>query len=105
MFDEGGGSTQQLEAWMDAMDTELPPLRNFILPSGGVASASLHLARAICRRAERSVVPLCVDGECDASAGIYLNRLSDYLFVSARFVSVRGGHVEVPYRKGAAGVD
>ena len=98
-FDEGGRSTTELEAWMDALDAQLPPLRNFILPSGGAASASLHLARAICRRAERAVWPLCLDGECDGSTAQYLNRLSDYLFVSARYVAMRSGRGDVAYRK------
>ena len=98
-FDEGGRSTNELEAWMDALDAQLPPLRNFILPSGGAASASLHLARAICRRAERAVWPLCLDGECDGSTAQYLNRLSDYLFVSARYVAMRSGRGDVAYRK------
>ena len=86
---------------MDAMDDELPPLRNFILPAGGTVSSSLHMARAICRRAERSVVPLCLDGECDESTAIYLNRLSDYLFMGARFASVRLGQADVVYQKKA----
>ena len=98
-FDKGGVEVKSLEQWMDVMDAELPPLRNFILPSGGVASASLHVARAICRRAERSVVPLCSGGECDAGTAIYLNRLSDYLFVSARFASMRCDQPEVVYQK------
>jgi cob(I)alamin adenosyltransferase len=90
-FDDGGHTASQLEDWMDAMDAELPQLRNFILPGGGVASASLHVARAICRRAERSVVPLVLEGECEDAAAIYLNRLSDYLFVAARYVAVDSG--------------
>jgi len=97
------GNANELENWMDVMDAELPPLRNFILPSGGTASASLHLARAICRRAERSVVPLCLDGECDENVAVYINRLSDYLFVSARFVALRSGVGDVVYKKAAHG--
>ncbi len=99
-FEEGVRSTQQLEEWIDAMDAELPTLRNFILPSGGAAAASLHVARAVCRRAERSVTPLCLDGECDPAAAVFLNRLSDYLFVGARFAALRTGGTEIPYQKG-----
>ena len=86
-FDDNGESTAQLEQWIDDMDAELAPLRNFILPGGGVASASLHVARAVCRRTERSVVPLVLDGECEPLANIYLNRLSDYLFQAARYAA------------------
>lgn len=98
-FDHKGDLTSQLEAWMDAMDTDLLPLRSFILPSGGMASASFHQARAICRRAERSVVLLCLNGDCDRSAAVYLNRLSDYLFVAARFLAKHCGRRDVIYKK------
>lgn len=94
-FDDDGGSTLELEQWIDSMDTELPQLRNFILPGGGVPAASLHVARAICRRAERAVVPLVLGGDCDAAAQVYLNRLSDYLFTAARYVATH----EVVYKK------
>jgi cob(I)alamin adenosyltransferase len=87
MFDDGGSSTATLERWIDEFEADLPPLRNFILPGGGLASASLHSARATCRRAERAIVPLVRDGECDSAAQVYINRLSDYLFNAARFVS------------------
>ena len=81
------------------MDAELPPLTNFILPAGGLASSSLHHARAVCRRAERDVVPLVRDGECEAAVAVYLNRLSDYLFVAARFAALRAGAGDAVYRK------
>lgn len=96
------GSPEELERWMDAMDETLPPLRNFILPSGGVASASLHVARAVCRRAERSAVPLVAADECDANVATFLNRLSDYLFVAARFTAAGAGYPEVAYQKARA---
>mmetsp|Transcript_9776 Transcript_9776/g.14642 ORF Transcript_9776/g.14642 Transcript_9776/m.14642 type:complete len:87 (+) Transcript_9776:3-263(+) len=81
------------------MEERLPPLRTFILPSGGLASASLHVARATCRRAERSVVPLIQQKECPESVGVFLNRFSDYLFVSARYAAMRTDGGEVPYQK------
>ena len=77
-------SVAQLEAWLDALDARLPALRNFILPGGGLAAASLHAARAVARRAERAVVPLVRAKQADAVVVVYLNRLSDYLFVAAR---------------------
>lgn len=98
-FDEDGAVCTELEGWIDHMDEELPALKNFILPSGGVASASLHVARATCRRAERAVVPLCQAGDCDAQAAVFLNRLSDYLFVSARYVAMHSNKPETVYRK------
>jgi cob(I)alamin adenosyltransferase len=83
-------SVAQLEAWLDALDARLPALRNFILPGGGLAAASLHAARAVARRAERAVVPLVRAKQADAVVVVYLNRLSDYLFVAAR-TAVRPG--------------
>lgn len=98
-FGDDGESVLALEEWMDEMDKELPPLRNFILPSGGPAASALHLARAVCRRTERSVTPLVVAEECEPAAGIYLNRLSDYLFVAARFAAQQSGATETAYKK------
>lgn len=91
-----------LENWIDAFDTELPPLRNFILPSGGMCAAQLHMARAICRRAERNVAALGQAGAIDASVSVYLNRLSDYLFTAARVAALRSNKPETIYRKPVA---
>lgn len=76
---------EELEKWIDGMESELPPLKEFILPGGHPAGAALHLARSICRRAERRVIPL--NGDVSETVLIYLNRLSDYLFSVSRYVN------------------
>lgn len=88
-------SPERLEREIDAMTAELPPLKQFILPGGGPAGAALHLARGVCRRAERAVVPL--DGVHDVV--VYLNRLSDHLFTAARWANMKSGRTETPWRK------
>lgn len=81
-----------LERWIDAMDAELPPLRNFVLPAGCRAAAAAHLARSICRRAERGVVALHESGETPVAEVLpLLNRLSDALFVCARWLNLHAG--------------
>ncbi|MFC6733233.1 MULTISPECIES: cob(I)yrinic acid a,c-diamide adenosyltransferase [unclassified Haladaptatus] len=82
---------EQLETWMDDLDTELDPLKSFILPSGSEPGAKLHHARAVCRRAERRAVALINEEEANPAAVKYLNRLSDALFVLARVVNKREG--------------
>ncbi|KAE8292219.1 Cob(I)yrinic acid a,c-diamide adenosyltransferase, mitochondrial [Larimichthys crocea] len=67
-------SIADLETWIDKFTEELPPLTNFILPSGGKSSTALHLARAVCRRAERSVAPVVRSGEADPDVAKFLNR-------------------------------
>ncbi|KTF87599.1 hypothetical protein cypCar_00010435 [Cyprinus carpio] len=67
-------AVMELERWIDSFTEELPPLTNFILPSGGKSSAALHVARAVCRRAERSVAPAVRSGETDPEVAKYLNR-------------------------------
>lgn len=90
-----------LEQGIDGHEATLPPLKNFILPAGGEAAARLHLARAICRRAERRVVTLVRRHEASVSEDllVYLNRLGDLLFVLSRVVNSRGGELEVPWVK------
>lgn len=76
-----------LEKWMDQFSETLPPLKTFILPGGHPAGAALHLARSICRRAERTCIPLNQEHEVSDRVLKYLNRLSDYLFMASRFVN------------------
>jgi len=77
---------EQLEVWMDSMNSQLPPLKEFILPGGSKAAAMSHLARTVCRRAERCVIQLMEEKEglVHAHSIAYLNRLSDLLFVLSR---------------------
>jgi cob(I)alamin adenosyltransferase len=77
----------RLEAEIDAMNEQLEPLRSFILPGGGEAAARIHLARTIARRAERSVVTASRHDPLNPLARIYLNRLSDHLFVLGRLLA------------------
>jgi cob(I)alamin adenosyltransferase len=88
---------ESLEQGIDAMETELEPLKNFILPGGSLAAAQLHVARSVCRRAERLVVALHDESAPTQSTIAYLNRLSDYLFVAARFANRRQGVADVPW--------
>jgi cob(I)alamin adenosyltransferase len=89
----------RLETIIDALENELPPLTKFILPGGNLPAAQLHLARTVCRRAERLVVRLARQPgeEVPGSLIVYLNRLSDLLFVMARVVNHRAGAVETPW--------
>jgi cob(I)alamin adenosyltransferase len=88
-----------LEESIDAMERELEPLRNFIVPGGSPGAAHLHVARTVCRRAERLVVALDDDSPATLSTIAYLNRLSDYLFVAARFVNRRAGVGDVEWKR------
>ena len=81
---------QRLEAAIDRINEPLQPLNSFILPGGSPAAAWLHLARTVCRRAERAVITLSHSEPVNAQAAIYLNRLSDYLFVLARAANNNG---------------
>ena len=83
---------KRLEADIDELNSELQPLRSFVLPGGTPAAAALHMARTICRRAERLMVTLAADPEeaVEDPALQYVNRLSDLLFVASRYVNDRG---------------
>jgi cob(I)alamin adenosyltransferase len=81
--------TARLEQAMDAWEAELPRLTHFVLPGGTRTAAALHLARTVCRRAERRAVLLSAETEVDPALLAYLNRLSDFLFVAARLANRR----------------
>jgi cob(I)alamin adenosyltransferase len=86
----------RLERWIDEYETAIPPLRRFILAGGSPAAAALHVARTVCRRAERAMVQLG-DGAYESELLQYVNRLSDLLFTMARAVNHRAGIADVEW--------
>lgn len=91
---------ERLERWIDEHECELPPLKQFILPAGDAGATQLHLARAVCRRAERRLVTLIRRGtEVSQDLVIYLNRLSDLLFVLTRVANRDAGVEEIPWSR------
>jgi len=89
----------RLEREIDVAEAELPKLTNFILPGGTETAARLHMARTICRRAERLVVALGKEQSVNGVIVTYLNRLSDWLFVQARLANHRAGVSDVAWEK------
>ena len=100
MFVDPEGKVTDLERLIDGYDAKVPPLKTFILPSGSRAGALLHLARGVCRRAERAVVRLSHREDVNPHVLIYLNRLSDLLFVLARYLNKADRKPETAWRKG-----
>jgi cob(I)alamin adenosyltransferase len=92
----GADAVERLERDIDGLEAGLPPLRRFILPGGSPAGALFHVARTVCRRAERKVVGLGPDA-VDPIVVVYLNRLSDALFTMARAVNHRAGRAEIEW--------
>ncbi len=88
-----------LEQLLDSLNEDLPPLKNFILPGGNKAAAQCHLARTVCRRAERLIVALGKEYDININGAVYLNRLSDLLFVCARILARREGGHEVLWKQ------
>jgi cob(I)alamin adenosyltransferase len=86
-----------LEGFIDDLEAELEPLKAFILPGGSMAAAQLHLARTVCRRAERWVVGLAREEIINQHVAVYLNRLSDLLFVLARHANLTAGIADTPW--------
>jgi len=91
--------TLWLEQQTDQLQAQLPPLQGFILPSGTTAAAQCHVCRAVCRRAERRIVALSKATEVGGDELKYINRLSDYLFVLARFINFNAGKEEIQWQK------
>jgi cob(I)alamin adenosyltransferase len=96
----GEADVTALEGIIDRLEKDLPPLRNFILPAGHVLAAQLHLARTVCRRAERRVVALAESSTVEPRLVHYLNRLADLLFVMARWCNWKAGVGETEWRSG-----
>ncbi|MEZ4747954.1 MAG: cob(I)yrinic acid a,c-diamide adenosyltransferase [Calditrichia bacterium] len=91
---------RRLETEMDEMNTDLPSLKSFILPGGGEVSARIHVARTVCRRAERELYYVLQAEPLDGTELPYLNRLSDWLFVAGRYVSAKSGVEETLWKPG-----
>lgn len=87
-----------LEKQIDEMDAQLPPMKSFVLPGGHVSVSFGHVARTVCRRAERSVIALDLQEKVDELVIKYLNRLSDYLFVLCRMMTKELGAEETPWK-------
>lgn len=93
----GNLEIKKLEKWIDRMESELPRLKNFILPNGSEAATYSFYARAICRRAERCVIKLSENYVVGAGIKKYLNRLSDLLFVLARWLNLKNSIKEIKW--------
>lgn len=90
----------EMEEWIDAAEAELSPLTTFILPAGTTGAGTLHLARTVCRRAERRLLSLARSATIDPDCVRFLNRLSDLLFVWARLANQRAGVPDIPWEPG-----
>jgi cob(I)alamin adenosyltransferase len=92
----GDDDVQRVESWIDQLDGDLPPLRRFILAGGSAAGAGLHVARTVCRRAERAIVALGPEA-VEPEVIVFVNRVSDLLFVMARAANHRAGLPETEW--------
>lgn len=94
-----GETIPTLEGWIDALDEQTPKIRAFVLPGGSAASSATHVARVVCRRAERRIIDLADVEYVDPVVITYVNRLSDYLFIAARYENFINGVDEITWRK------
>lgn len=90
-------ATEKLEGWIDALDESTPPMKSFILPGGSEISSRCHVARTVCRRAERKLISLSKDNYVDPALLAYINRLSDYLFIVSRYLNFLLGVEEIEW--------
>ena len=91
--------TTRLEGWIDSLDERVPALRSFILPGGSEEASRCHLARTVCRRAERKIITLDQTEHVDQNVIGYVNRLSDYLFIAARYLNFIQGIDDIAWQK------
>ncbi|MEG2646935.1 MAG: cob(I)yrinic acid a,c-diamide adenosyltransferase [Mucinivorans sp.] len=91
-------STVELETWIDQITPQLPAIESFTLPMGAAAMSYANVCRTICRRAERAVVRVMIDDRASHEAQIYINRLSDYLYVLGRAMAIKSGATEILWR-------
>lgn len=89
----------QLEGWIDSLDERTPKMKSFILPGGSVVSSECHVARTVCRRAERNIIALSRDEAVDPQIVAYINRLSDYLFIAARYLNFIQGISDIAWQQ------
>ena len=91
--------TAEMERWMDEHDAKMEPLKNFILPGGCRLAVALHVARTVCRRAERSIVRYSTNSQVDSTVLAFVNRLSDWLFMAARFANHEAGQPDIIWKR------
>ncbi len=94
-----GDRIVELEGWIDALDEQTPKIRAFVLPGGCELASKAHMARVICRRAERRILDLAGEAYVDPAVVKYINRLSDYLFIAARYFNFLQGEKEIIWQK------
>ena len=94
-----GGKLQEMEGWIDALDEQTPKIQAFVLPGGSQIASQCHVARVVCRRAERRILDLAEESYVDPYVTRYINRLSDYLFAAARYLNFMLGVSEVVWKQ------
>lgn len=95
----GAQQVQKLEHWIDDLESPLPPLTAFVLPGGNAASTQAHIARAVCRRAERRLLDIADRTQLEGPVYMFFNRLSDYLFIVARSLALHEDQLEVKWQR------